>query len=78
MSEFDIAIVGGGLVGSSLACALSSSSYRIALIDSQPLAEIELKADSLDGRSIALALSSKKMLYALGLWDSFTRTCNSN
>lgn len=69
MSEFDIAIVGGGLVGSSLACALSSSSYRIALIDSQPLAEIELKADNLDGRSIALALSSKKMLSALGLWE---------
>lgn len=70
-SQYDIAVVGGGLVGSSLACALASSSYKIALIDSQLLAEIELKADSLDGRSIALALSSKKMLSALGLWDNF-------
>jgi len=70
MSDFDIAIVGGGLVGSSLACSLSSSSHRIALIDSQPLADIQLKADHLDGRSIALALSSKKMLSALGLWDN--------
>ena len=72
--QFDIAIVGGGLVGSSFACALAysraSSSYRIALIDSQPLAEINFKADQLDGRSIALALSSKKMLSALGMWDS--------
>jgi len=70
MSEYDIAIVGGGLVGSSLACALAFSSYRIALIDSQPLVDIQLKADQLDGRSIALALSSKKMLFALGLWGS--------
>jgi len=68
--RFDIAVVGSGLVGSSLACALSSSSYRIALIDSQPLTEINLKADQLDGRSIALALSSKKMFSALGLWDN--------
>lgn len=72
-SKFDIAIVGGGLVGSSLAAALAysraSSSYRIALIDSQPLADINFKADQLDGRSIALALSSKKMFSALGMWD---------
>lgn len=69
-SAFDIAIVGSGLVGSSLAIALASSTYKIALIDSQPLVDIELKANSLDGRSIALALSSKKMLSALGLWTS--------
>jgi len=70
MSEFDIAIVGGGLVGSSLACSLTSSSHRVALIDSQPLADIQLNADHLDGRSIAIALSSKKMLSALGMWDA--------
>lgn len=73
-AKFDIAIVGGGLVGSSLAIALaktlSAASYKIALIDSQPLADIEIKANHLDGRSIALALSSKKMLATLGLWDS--------
>ena len=69
MSEqFDIAIVGGGLVGSSLAAALAGTSYRIALIDSQPLTEINFKADQLDGRSIALALSSKKMFSTLGMW----------
>ena len=71
MSEqFDIAIVGGGLVGSCLAAALADTSYRIALIDSQPLAEINFKADQLDGRSIALALSSKKMFSALGMWEA--------
>jgi 2-octaprenyl-6-methoxyphenol hydroxylase len=72
--HFDIAIVGAGLVGSSLACALASTPYRIALIDSQPLPAIEpadVNSNSLqDGRSIALALSSKKMFDVLGLWQS--------
>ena len=67
----DIAIVGGGLVGSSLAIALGrSSNFQIALIDSQPLAEINFNAQQHDGRSIALALSSKKMMSALGFWQT--------
>ncbi len=69
-SQFDIAIVGGGLVGSSVAIALGSSNYKIALIDSQPLEEIKFNANQHDGRSIALALSSKNMFSALGLWHS--------
>ena len=67
--QFDIAIVGAGLVGSSLACALSSTSYRIALIDGQPLPEINHAQANQDGRSIALALASKKMYSVLGLWE---------
>ena len=70
-NHYDIAVVGGGLVGNSLAIALAhSTTYRISLIDSQPLAEINFNASQLDGRSIALALSSKKMFDALGLWDA--------
>ena len=71
--NYDIAIVGAGMVGSSLACALASTSYRIALIDSQPLPANgnanENQDGSQDGRSIALALASKKMYAALGLWE---------
>ena len=69
-SHYDITIVGGGLVGSSVAIALGPSDFHIALIDSQPLAEINFNANQHDGRSIALALSSKKMFSALGLWES--------
>ncbi len=69
-NQFDIAVVGGGLVGSNLAIALAhASNYQIALIDSQPLAEINFNAHQHDGRSIALALSSKKMMDALGFWE---------
>lgn len=78
--HFDIAIVGAGLVGSSLACALAPTSYRIALIDSQPLPASPAKVHQADakpnspqdGRSIALALSSKKMFDVLGLWQSLS------
>ncbi len=67
--QFDIAIVGAGLVGSSLACALSATKYRIALVDSQPLPQINHATTNQDGRSIALALASKKMYSVLGLWQ---------
>ena len=65
----DIAIVGAGLVGSSMACALASRPYQIALIDSQPLAARDKDSNDNDGRSIALALTSKQVYSALGLWD---------
>ena len=67
--QVDIAIVGAGLVGSSMACALASTPYQIALIDSQPLPDRNKNIENNDGRSIALALTSKKMFSALGLWD---------
>ena len=33
-TEFDIAIVGGGMVGASLACMLSDGPWRIAVVES--------------------------------------------
>ena len=52
--QVDIAIVGAGLVGSSMACALASTPYQIALIDSQPLPDRNKNIENNDGRSIAL------------------------
>ena len=70
-AQYDIAIVGAGLVGSSLACALASTAYRIVLIDSQPLPfdPGSIPKPDTDGRSIALALASKKMFGVLGVWQ---------
>lgn len=67
--QYDIVIVGAGLVGSCMACALATTSYKVALIDSQPITNLKNTTSINDGRSIALALSSKYMLSALGLWD---------
>ena len=65
--DHDILIVGGGLNGPTLALALARSGFRVAVIDSLPTST---RADSdFDGRAYALALASKRLLSALGLWQ---------
>ena len=59
---FDLAIVGGGLVGSSLACALADSGLRIALLEA---AESERAPPGFDQRKLALAERSLATLSRL-------------
>ena len=69
---FDIAIIGGGMVGTSLASLLAAACpfLRIALIEAQPLAETgEAYQPSFDARSTALAQGSVDVLRELGLWS---------
>jgi len=66
----DIAIVGGGLVGSSLAIALDDCGFRVALIE----AALPRVADqpSYDERNLALARASLNALESLGVWAHVT------
>ncbi len=64
--DTDILIVGGGLNGPTLALALAQVGLRSIVLDALP-ADVR-QADGFDGRSYALALSSTRMLDALGLW----------
>lgn len=64
--KFDIVIVGGGMVGAAMACALRSHNYRIALIDASPLTMTD------DHRLIALNYSSICLLKNLGIWPSLS------
>ncbi len=71
--RFDIAIIGGGMVGTSLASLLAASQpqLRIALIEAQPFAradEIHFQP-SFDARSTALSYGTAKILRELGLWE---------
>ena len=62
----DIAIVGGGLVGSSLAIALEGCRFRVVLIEAaQPKVS---EQPSYDERNLALARASINALEALGVW----------
>jgi 2-octaprenyl-6-methoxyphenol hydroxylase len=68
---FDVAIVGGGLVGATLALALGGAGFRVALIDREPPAA--KTSDAYDGRASAIALGSKHVLAGLALWPSLAR-----
>lgn len=79
-NTFDIAIVGSGIAGSALACALTANAssqatpLRIALIEAQPLAshlpEREGEINDFDPRVSALTVASQAFLSELGVWPT--------
>ncbi len=64
--KHDIAIVGAGLVGLTLALALVRSGAKVALIERQSPEQLE--AEEIDGRTTALAASAKDVFDTLGIW----------
>jgi 2-octaprenylphenol hydroxylase len=72
--QFDIAIVGAGIAGSSLAVALSGEGLSIALIEAQPLDSASLPTGcslpNFDPRVSALTPRSRALLEQLGAWQS--------
>ena len=67
-TRFDLIIVGGGMTGLTLACAVAGAGPRVLLIERQPL-EATLTA-AFDGRVTAIAQGSRRLLEALGLWSA--------
>lgn len=64
--SFDIAIVGGGMVGASLAVALKGLDARVALIEAVPHGAAT--QPSFDERTTALSNGSRRILETLGVW----------
>ena len=63
-SSFDILILGAGLVGSSLACALESRGLRVGLVEASAPA---VGPPGFDERKLALSAASLNALQALGV-----------
>ena len=66
-NQYDIVIVGGGIVGATFACALATTSLRILLLDQQPLSEIKIPND-FDLRVSALNLGTVQILRDMNVW----------
>jgi len=64
--QVDVAIVGGGMVGASLAVALGGSACRVALIESVPFGTAA--QPSFDERTTALGNASRRIFEGLGVW----------
>lgn len=65
MKNFDLIIIGGGMVGLALAAKLKNTAMRIALVERNPpnqsLAEIGYRVS-------AINLASEQLLQTLGAW----------
>jgi len=68
--QFDIVIVGGGMVGATLGCALGGSSLRVAIIEAQLPDEI---GDDWDLRVSSISIAGSRIFNALGAWRGMIR-----
>ncbi len=66
--DFDLLIVGGGMVGASLACALGDTPLRIGVVESHP-AQTEWPEESYDIRVSAITRATEKVFQMVGAWE---------
>jgi 2-octaprenyl-6-methoxyphenol hydroxylase len=63
--DYDIAIVGGGVVGTLFACALKESGLKVALIEAETQSQAIAKA-----QAYSITLLSSQILQGLGVWET--------
>lgn len=70
--QFDVLIVGGGMVGATLALGLDQLGLSVALVESRatPVSD-SLEQSHFDDRSIALSQGTRNILTRLDLWKDF-------
>ncbi len=69
--EVDVAIIGGGLVGASLALGLAGTGVQVLLVEN--IAPGSAAQPSFDERTTALGNASRRIFQGLGVWDEISR-----
>ena len=64
---YDVAVIGGGMAGAGLACALACDDISIALVEERQVRTGIPRDD--DARGLALSLSSRQVLDDMGIWS---------
>ncbi len=70
-TDFDLLIVGGGMVGASLVHALNGSGLRIGMVEAVALHDPN--QPSFDSRAIALSWGSRRIFEGMGMWQAMER-----
>jgi 2-octaprenyl-6-methoxyphenol hydroxylase len=68
--SFDVAIVGGGMVGATLGVALAPLNLRVAIIEA--VSHNAAAQPSFDERTTALSNGSRRILETLGVWSALS------
>lgn len=70
--DFDILIVGGGMVGATLACTLGDTPLRIGVIESAE-APMDWPEEEFDIRVSAITRATEKVFVGIGAWEGMVK-----
>jgi len=68
MQQFDLIIIGGGMVGGALACALAPAGLKIAVIEKSKPQDFSPE-QAMDLRVSAISVASQQLLEQVGAWS---------
>ncbi len=72
MLACDVAVIGGGMVGCALACALAQQQFQVVVVELRE-PKLEWPLDEVDLRVSALTRASQNILQNLGAWERMTQ-----
>jgi len=72
IQAFDVVVVGGGLVGASLALGLERQGRKVALLEERPRDDTDLE-QGWDARIFAISPANRQFLDRMGAWPAMSR-----